>query len=48
MPFDGNKWNLKKMVPYKDLLKAIAGKYDIETIIKLDDDANDTSKVTNI
>jgi hypothetical protein len=48
MPFDGNKWNLKKMVPYKDLLKAIASKYQIETIIKLDDDANDTSKVTNI
>jgi GTP 3',8-cyclase / cyclic pyranopterin monophosphate synthase len=45
MPFDGNKWNTKKMVPFKEMLKIIATKYPIETIQKLTDDPNDTSKV---
>jgi len=42
MPFDGNKWNFKKMVPYKELLEIIKGKYS--NIAKLVDDPNDTSK----
>ena len=45
MPFDGNKWNTNKMIPYKEMLKIIATKYPIETIQKLKDDPNDTSKV---
>lgn len=45
MPFDGNKWNTKKMFPFKDMLKLIAKTYPIESIERLKDDPNDTSKV---
>ena len=45
MPFDGNKWNTKKMVSFREMLKKIANKYPMESIQKLEDDANDTSKV---
>ena len=45
MPFDGNKWNTKKMVSFKEMMKIIVQKYPIETINKLQDDPNDTSKV---
>lgn len=45
MPFDGNKWNTKKMVSFKEMMKIIAQKYPIESINKLQDDPNDTSKV---
>lgn len=48
MPFDGNKWNTKKMVSYREMLKTIAQKYPIESIKKLQDDANDTSKAFKI
>ena len=27
MPFDGNKWNTKKMVPYQEIVKIIRQKY---------------------
>lgn len=33
------------MLPYKEILKIIAKTYDLEKIIKLKDDDNDTSKV---
>lgn len=45
MPFDGNKWNTKKMVSFREMLKLIAQKYPLESINRLEDDANDTSKV---
>jgi hypothetical protein len=45
MPFDGNKWNSNKMVSYKDMLKIIAKHYPTDSIHKLEDDRNDTSKV---
>lgn len=44
MPFDGNKWSSKKMLPYKEILKIIAQKYEIENILKVQDENNDTSK----
>ena len=44
MPFNGNKWNTKKMVAFKEMLKRIAEMYAIEDIIRLEDEANDTSK----
>lgn len=44
MPFDGNKWNDKKMVPYKELLDSIKDRYsDVERIY---DKPNDTSKAS--
>lgn len=46
MPFDGNKWNLKKMVPYHDMLQTIRTKFpDIQ---RISDRPNDTSKAYKI
>jgi cyclic pyranopterin phosphate synthase len=43
MPFDGNKWNLKRMVSYQEMLDMIRTRFpDLE---RLSDRANDTSKV---
>ena len=42
MPFDGNKWNTNKLVPYKNMLDIIGTTYP--DIIKVKDTANDTSK----
>ncbi|KND01209.1 molybdenum cofactor biosynthesis protein A [Spizellomyces punctatus DAOM BR117] len=42
MPFDGNKWNEAKFVSYKNMLARIKETYP--DVIKLTDDANDTSK----
>ena len=43
MPFDGNKWNFKKMVPYKEMIDTIKAKYP--DFSRLSDKPNDTSKV---
>lgn len=43
MPFEGNKWNDKKMVPYQEVLDIIRQKYP--NLSRLEDAANDTSKV---
>lgn len=43
MPFEGNKWNDKKMVPYQEMLDIIRQKYP--NLSRLEDAANDTSKV---
>lgn len=46
MPFDGNKWNQKKMLPYNEMLSHIHQKWpDLE---KIQDDANDTSKAYKV
>ena len=42
MPFDGNSWNTKKMVPYNEMLDIITGAY--EDFQRVDDAPNDTSK----
>lgn len=44
MPFDGNKWDLKKMVSYAEILKKVHLFYSEEQIIRLQDAPNDTSK----
>lgn len=44
MPFDGNKWQAGKLVPYRDLVNTIRTSYpDFERITDRDD-PNDTSK----
>ena len=43
MPFDGNKWNFKKMVPYQEMLNTIKEKYPC--LHRISDQPNDTSKV---
>lgn len=44
MPFDGNKWQVQKLVPYQDLVRTIrTGFPDFERVTNRDD-PNDTSK----
>ncbi|GAA5805446.1 hypothetical protein HPULCUR_010962 [Helicostylum pulchrum] len=42
MPFDGNKWNQNKLVPFKELIDRIESMYG--KLDKLTDGANDTTK----
>ncbi|KAL1914658.1 uncharacterized protein VTP21DRAFT_8069 [Calcarisporiella thermophila] len=46
MPFDGNKWNSEKMVPFKELLNRIEEAFG--PLEKLNDEMNDTSKAFRI
>ena len=45
MPFDGNKWNMKKMVPYQEMVEIIQKKWPHFERVQDRDTANDTSKV---
>jgi len=42
MPFDGNKWNTKKMVPFSEMLEIIRTRYP--DFKRINDAPNDTSK----
>ena len=44
MPFDGNRWNFDRFLPYQQLLDEIRKKWP--NLITLDNHLNDTSKVT--
>lgn len=44
MPFDGNKWDLKKMVSYQEIMQIVYKAYDENCIQRLIDAPNDTSK----
>ena len=45
MPFDGNKWNIKKLVPYLEMIDIIKRRWpEFERFEDLDK-PNDTSKV---
>ncbi|KAK3745544.1 hypothetical protein QZH41_012465, partial [Actinostola sp. cb2023] len=46
MPFDGNKWNFKKFVSYKEMLDSIRTRWP--NIERLKDDPNDTSKAYQV
>ncbi|KAB8070809.1 hypothetical protein BDV29DRAFT_180250 [Aspergillus leporis] len=46
MPFDGNKWNQKKMLSYQEMLTVIQEKYP--TLEKVTDHRNDTSKTYQV
>lgn len=46
MPFDGNKWNENKMLPYQEMLAIIQEKYP--TLAKVADHKNDTSKTYQV
>ncbi len=48
MPFDGNKWNDKKMVSYKELVSLIRNKHPDFARIEEADAANDTSKAWRV
>ena len=44
MPFDGNKWDLKKMVSYAEIMKKVNNHYSEAKVERLQDAENDTSK----
>ncbi len=44
MPFDGNKWDLKKMVSYAEIMEKVNHHYSEEKVERLQDAENDTSK----
>jgi len=44
MPFDGNKWDMSKMVSYKDVMQYVNASFSEENIERLQDAPNDTSK----
>lgn len=44
MPFDGNKWNLEKMVSYQEVMEKVNDNFSEKEIIRLKDAPNDTSK----
>ncbi len=44
MPFDGNKWDLKKMVSYKEVMEKVNKEFSEEQIERLEDAPSDTSK----
>ncbi|CAG0913303.1 unnamed protein product [Notodromas monacha] len=46
MPFDGNKWNVKKMIPYSEMLDLIRAQYP--ELERLEDHPNDTSKAFKV
>ncbi len=44
MPFDGNKWDMKKMVSYKEVMDVVNSSFSEEKVIRIQDAPNDTSK----
>lgn len=44
MPFDGNKWNLEKLVSLDAILETASTNFGNDNLVKIDDEQNDTSK----
>ncbi|WOD43103.1 GTP 3',8-cyclase MoaA [Hwangdonia lutea] len=44
MPFDGNKWDISKMVSYKEVMHYVNDSFSEADVIRLKDAPNDTSK----
>ncbi|MFY0712683.1 GTP 3',8-cyclase MoaA [Seonamhaeicola sp. NFXS20] len=44
MPFDGNKWDVSKMVSYAEIMKYVNDSFPKNSVIRLQDTPNDTSK----
>lgn len=44
MPFDGNKWNMEKLVSLEEILKQVYAHYDLKQFTRLNDQPNDTAK----
>ena len=44
MPFDGNKWDMQKMVSYKEVMEYVNGVFSESQIERLQDAPNDTAK----
>ena len=44
MPFDGNKWNIDKMVSYKEIMNTVNTDFPKTDILRINDNPNDTAK----
>ena len=44
MPFDGNKWDIKKMVSYQEIMDCAYSHFSKDDIIRMEDAPNDTAK----
>ncbi|WJJ95232.1 GTP 3',8-cyclase MoaA [Algibacter luteus] len=44
MPFDGNKWDMSKMVTYAEVMNYVNTSFSKDQIVRLQDAPNDTSK----
>ena len=44
MPFDGNKWDKEKMVSYAEVMDIVNSSFEENTILRIKDAPNDTSK----
>ena len=44
MPFDGNKWDMKKMVSYKEIMNTVNASFSEDRVMRIQDAPNDTSK----
>lgn len=44
MPFDGNKWNMDKLVSYQEVMSFVNAGFSENKVIRLQDAPNDTSK----
>ncbi|XCF05335.1 GTP 3',8-cyclase MoaA [Tamlana crocina] len=44
MPFDGNKWDMSKMVSYAEVMEYVNASFSEDDVIRLKDEPNDTSK----
>ena len=44
MPFDGNKWNMEKLVSFREILSVVYSHYHKKNVIPLHNDISDTSK----
>ncbi len=44
MPFDGNQWNMDKLVSLQEILSEVNSQFEETEIIKLEDAPNDTTK----
>lgn len=44
MPFDGNKWDMSKMVSYAEVMEYVNQEFSKDSVIRLEDAPNDTSK----
>jgi molybdenum cofactor biosynthesis protein A len=44
MPFDGNKWDMAKMLSYKEIMQRVYETFSEDQIIRMNDAPNDTSK----
>merc|ERR1712083_1279958 len=48
MPFDGNKWNTKKMIPYHEMISIIQTEFPDFQRVEEQDVKNDTSKAWRV